>query len=127
MYQETFSSASSSSADASGRMVFADLDFGGAGGRRGKDDACHRLPTVEDIQSARSERAYEATAEAELTWTAPGGDLDAPGTAATQYEIRCYTDRSALNDSSAAILVHASLTPQPEVAGSVQLAKVAVP
>ena len=79
------------------------------------------------ISDLRVQSVHQATTEAELTWTAPGGDLDAPGTAAAQYEIRCYTDRSALNDSSAAILVHASLTPQPGVAGSVQLAKVAVP
>lgn len=77
------------------------------------------------IADLRVQSVDQLTTEAELTWTAPGSDLDS-GTA-SQYEIRCYTDRSALNDSSAAILVHASLTPRPDAAGSVQLAKVAVP
>ena len=77
------------------------------------------------ITDLRVERVVNTTNEAELGWTAPGSDYDA-GTASF-YQIRCYTDRSALNDPSAAILVHASLTPQPLTAGTWQRAVVAVP
>ena len=77
------------------------------------------------IADLRVERIINTTNEVELGWTAPGTDYDA-GSAAF-YQIRCYTDRSALNDSSSAILVHASLTPQPLPAGTWQKAMVAVP
>ncbi|KAI9559912.1 hypothetical protein GHT06_013919 [Daphnia sinensis] len=77
------------------------------------------------ISDLRVERIVNATNEVELGWTAPGTDYDS-GSAAF-YQIRCYTDRSALNDSGSAILVHASLTPQPLPAGTWQKAMVAVP
>lgn len=77
------------------------------------------------IADLRVERIVNATNEVELGWTAPGTDYDSG--AAAFYQIRCYTDRSALNDSSSAILVHASLTPQPLPAGTWQKAMVAVP
>ncbi|XP_046653735.1 calcium-activated chloride channel regulator 1-like isoform X2 [Daphnia pulicaria] len=77
------------------------------------------------ISDLRVERIVNATNEVELGWTAPGTDYDS-GSAAF-YQIRCYTDRSALNDSSSAILVHSSLTPQPLPAGTWQKAMVAVP
>ena len=77
------------------------------------------------ISDLRVERVINQTNEVELGWTAPGTDYDF-GSAAF-YQIRCYTDRSALNDSSSAILVHASLTPQPLPAGTWQKALVAVP
>lgn len=73
----------------------------------------------------RVERIVNATNEVELGWTAPGTDYDS-GSAAF-YQIRCYTDRSALNDSSSAILVHSSLTPQPLPAGTWQKAMAAFP
>lgn len=76
------------------------------------------------ITDLRVERINNSTNEAEFAWTAPGSDYDS-GTASL-YQIRCYTDRSALNDSLA-ILVHASLTPMPLPAGSVQRTSVAVP
>lgn len=77
------------------------------------------------ISDLRVERIANVTNQVELGWTAPGTDYDS-GSAAF-YQIRCYTDRSALNDSSSAILVHASLTPQPLPAGTWQKAMVAVP
>ena len=77
------------------------------------------------IADLRVERMDNATNEVHLGWTAPGDDYDS-GTASV-YEIRCYTDRSALNDSASAILVHASLTPLPTAAGTRQGSSVAVP
>ena len=77
------------------------------------------------ITDLRVQRIDLSTNEVELGWTAPGSDYDS-GTAAI-YEIRCYTDRSALNDSASAILVHASLTPLPAAAGTWQRSSVAVP
>ena len=77
------------------------------------------------ITDLRMERIDPSTNEVELGWTAPGNDFDS-GTASI-YEIRCYTDRSALNDSASAILVHASLTPLPAAAGTWQRSSVAVP
>ena len=77
------------------------------------------------ISDLRVERIVNVTNEVELGWTAPGTDFDS-GSAAF-YQIRCYTDRSALNDSGSAILVHSSLTPQPLPAGTWQKAMVAVP
>ena len=77
------------------------------------------------ITDLRVERIDPSTNQVLLGWTAPGSDYDS-GTASI-YEIRCYTDRSALNDSSSAILVHASLTPLPAQAGTWQRSSVAVP
>jgi len=77
------------------------------------------------ISDLRVERVLNGSGEAELVWTAPGGDFDS-GSAAF-YEIRCYTDRSTLNDPASAILVHASLTPVPGSAGAWQRSTVAVP
>lgn len=77
------------------------------------------------ITDLRVEQISNGTShEAELAWTSPGSNFDR-GTASL-YQIRCYTDRTALNDSLA-ILVHASLTPIPLPAGSLQRTTVAVP
>ncbi|KAK4029989.1 hypothetical protein OUZ56_022946, partial [Daphnia magna] len=85
----------------------------------GEDEDVYPPGRISDL---RVERIVNATNEVELGWTAPGTDYDS-GSAAF-YQIRCYTDRSALNDSGSAILVHASLTPQPLPAGTWQKAMV---
>ena len=78
------------------------------------------------IVDLRVERVLNATNEVELGWTAPGADLDAGG-AAARYEIRCYTDRSRLDDSTSAIVVPASMAPTPGPPGLWQRTPVAVP
>lgn len=78
------------------------------------------------IVDLRVERVLNATNEVELGWTAPGADLDAGG-AAVRYEIRCYTDRSRLDDSTSAIVVPASMAPTPGPPGLWQRTPVAVP
>ena len=64
-----------------------------------------------------------------LAWTAPGADLTAGGPA-FRYEIRCFTERGALHETTFAeqgILVHASLVPSPGQPGGEQRSTVAVP
>jgi hypothetical protein len=64
-----------------------------------------------------------------LAWTAPGDNLTGGGPT-FRYEIRCFTDRSALSEVNFAeqgILVHASLVPSPGDPGTEQRSTVAVP
>jgi hypothetical protein len=68
------------------------------------------------------------TLYATLTWSAPGGDLDA-GKAA-RYEMRCYTNADALtgkNFATMGIPVHESLLPVPAEYGTRQVATVGLP
>ena len=63
-----------------------------------------------------------------LTWSAPGDDLSL-GTA-FRYEIRCFTKQEALsqeNFGEQGIMIHTSLVPSPEPAGTEQRCTVGVP
>ncbi len=67
---------------------------------------------------------------ASFTWTAPGGDFDS-GSPVASYELRCYTRREGISNDegfvSNGILVHDSLLPKPERAGTKQEATVSLP
>ena len=63
-----------------------------------------------------------------LSWTSPGDDLTL-GTA-FRYEIRCFTAQEALSEQNfgeQGILIHSSLVPSPEPAGTEQRCTVGVP
>ncbi|CAL8101953.1 unnamed protein product [Orchesella dallaii] len=80
------------------------------------------------VTDLRVERVIDSASEIKLSWTAPGGDYD-KGKAA-RYEIRCYTSREALmneNFGTQGILVHSSLTPEPEEYGVRQSCTAAIP
>lgn len=94
----------------------------------------HGIPLGEDpyppgrVTDLRVERVVDSASEIKLSWTAPGGDYDKGK--ASKYEIRCYTSRDALTNENFAtqgILVHSSITPEPESYGVRQSCVVAVP
>ena len=63
-----------------------------------------------------------------LSWTAPGDDFTLGK--AFRYELRCFTAQEALSEENfgeQGILIHSSMVPSPEVAGTEQRCTVGVP
>ena len=80
------------------------------------------------VTDFRLEKTFNSSLFVSLAWTAPGDDLTF-GTA-FRYEVRCFTKQEALTQatfSEQGILIHDSLVPAPEPAGTEQRATVGVP
>ena len=80
------------------------------------------------VTDFRLEKTFNSSLFVSLAWTAPGDDLTF-GTA-FRYEVRCFTKQEALTQatfSKQGILIHDSLVPAPEPAGTEQRATVGVP
>jgi hypothetical protein len=91
-------------------------------------------PQAEDLQppsrvtDLHVESSTAGSLQVNLAWTAPGGDYTAGQ--ALRYELRCYTNRAALNEDRFATMglpVPSNLLPEPMPAGTLQTATIGLP
>ena len=91
-------------------------------------------PQAEDLQppgrvtDLHVESSATGSLQVSLAWTAPGGDFTAGR--ATRYELRCYTNRAALDEdrfTATGLPVPSNLLPEPAAAGMPQTATIGLP
>jgi len=91
-------------------------------------------PQAEDLQpparvtDLQVESYITGSLQVSLAWTAPGGDFNM-GKAA-RYELRCYTNREALDEdrfAATGLPVPSNLLPEPALAGQRQTATIGLP
>lgn len=81
------------------------------------------------ITDLKVENYLSDSLQVQLAWTAPGGDLNTGG-AVSRYDIRCYTNRAALNEENFSVIgipVPDILVPVPGSPGSIQEVNITLP